>query len=232
MNCQEFKTWLHDKNHNSHAESEALSHMETCQGCQKLSALDALVENRIRNSLTQLDPPPDLMGRIKLDIGSSHDKQAASFSRWKILAPVLAMAAAVIIFFINPFSGQIRSLDDFSTFAIANHLDPNLKMAFSRDEVADVSGWFAKHLVFPIAVPDLSGQGFKLIGGRKCLVGHKDAAYLYYDKEGKKASVFIINPADLDFNLEPDKIYRITEGEYQIQIWKEKNLGYALVEKS
>jgi anti-sigma factor RsiW len=113
---------------------------------------------------------------------------------------------------------------------MANHLDPDLTMAFRKEEVADVSGWFAKHLVFPIAVPDLSSQGFQLLGGRKCLVGHKEAAYLYYDKAGKKASVFVVNPADLDFNLEPGKTYRITEGDYQIQIWQENNLGYALVE--
>jgi anti-sigma factor RsiW len=233
MNCQDFKTGLHDKNQNSTAESEtALRHMAACQRCQKLSARDALVEDRIRKSLIQLDPPPDLMSRIKLDSGSSEDKQAASISRWKIIAPVLAMAAAVIIFFINPFSGQIRNLDDFSTFVIATHLNPNLKMAFSKDDVADVSNWFAKRLVFPVVVPDLSGQGFKLIGGRKWIVGRKDAAYLYYEKEGKKASVFVINPDDLDFNLAPHKTYRVTEGEYQIQIWKEKNLRYALVEKS
>jgi hypothetical protein len=233
MNCQEFKTWLDDKNQDSHAESEdALRHMEGCQACHKLSALNALVEDRIRNSFKQLDPPQDLLGRIRLDIGSSDDKQTASYSRWKIFAPALAMAVAVVIFLINPFSGQIRSLDDFSTFAMSNHLDPNLRMAFSKDEIADVSGWFAKRLVFPIVVPDLSVQRFKLLGERKCLVGRKDAAYLYYEKEGKKVSVFVINPADLDFNLEPDKTYRITEGEFQIQIWQEKNLGYALVEKS
>ena len=233
MNCQEFKTWLHDKNQDSHSESEhALRHMEDCQTCQKLFRLDAAVEERIRESLLQLDPPQDLMGRIKNDIGLSDGKRSATLSRWRILAPVLAMAAAVALFFINPFSAQIRSLDDISTFAIANHLDPNLKMAFNMDDVADVSGWFAKRLAYTIVAPDLSGQGFELLGGRKCLVGRKDAAYLYYEKAGKKVSVFVINPADLDFKLEPAKTYRITEGEYQIQIWKEKNLGYALVEKT
>ncbi len=224
---------MHAKNKDSHTESEqVLRHAEECRTCRKLSALDAAVEERIRKSLVQLDPPQDLMGRIKKDIGFFDDNRGATLSRWKILAPVLAMAAAVALFFINPFSGQIRSLDDISTFAIANHLDPNLKMAFNLDDVADVSGWFAQRLTYPIAAPDLSGQGFKLLGGRKCLVGRKDAAYLYYEKAGKKVSVFVINPADLDFNLEPAKTYRITEGEYQIQIWKEKNLGYALVEKS
>lgn len=89
---------MHDKNQDSHTESEnALRHMEECYTCQKLSALDAVVEECIRKSMAQLDPPKDLMGRIKNNIVFSDDKRDATFSRWKILAPVLAMAAAVVL---------------------------------------------------------------------------------------------------------------------------------------
>jgi anti-sigma factor RsiW len=146
------------------------------------------------------------------------------------LTTALAMAAVILVIVLQPYFGQIKSFDQIGAFALAEHLSSDLEMTFKAQEVGDATGWFSERLGFQIAIPGLEEQGFQFVGGRECFLGKKKAAYLYYQKQGEKVSLFIINYRDLDFPLSRHKTYMVYDQGYEIKVWIRGKLCYALVE--
>lgn len=203
--------------------------MAACPKCEKLYTLDQSLEARFKESLAEIDPPADLYTKIKLDIPSAPAKKKGSTLRWKTLAPALAAAVIVFLVFFNSLGGKIRDIDHIGSLALVNHLDYRQNMAFKAGEIKDITAWFIKRIGFAAAAPDRIGQGYVFKGGRQCKLGPKSAAYLFYEKNGQKCSLFIINPGDLKFNVKKDKKYFRTEKNYDIKVWAEKGLVYAMV---
>ena len=67
------------------------------------------------------------------------------------------------------------------------------KMDFRAGEVTDVGQWFTQRLEYAVRLPDLNRLGLNLLGGRKCALGKIDAALLFCNSKGKRASLFVIN---------------------------------------
>ena len=230
MNCIEFKHWMLDANAADSALAQtAKLHRAGCPHCETIYRLDQSMESQIKHSLTEIDPPADLYSRIKLDIPSAPVKRQKSAWRWKIVVPALATATIVCLVLLNSMVGQIRNVDQIVSLALVNHLDNRQNMAFKAHEIKNVAVWFAERIGFAAPPPDLSGKGYLLEGGRQCRLGPQDAAYLYYKKNGKRCSLFILNPADLRFKLEPEKKYIVKEKNHDISVWYEEGLVYAMV---
>ncbi len=230
MNCIEFKTWILDINaHDQSSTQAAKSHMAVCSKCEKLYSLDRLVEKRFNESLAMVDPPADLATKIKLDIPNASTQKRGSAARWRTLAPALAAAVIVFLVLFNTPGGQIRDIDHIGSLALVNHLDDRQGMIFKAGEIQDVASWFIKRIGFAAAAPNLSGQGYVFQGGRQCKLGPNGAAYLFYEKRGKKCSLFIMNPGDLKFKVKKDKKYYFAEKNYDINVWAENGLVYAMV---
>lgn len=230
MNCAEFKAWLLDEgDRDQNSDQDAKLHRLSCEQCQKLYALDQIMEKLLVESFVEVEPPADLFEKLKRNRRYADHDKAGPALRWKILAPALAIAVIIAVVFINPFSGQIRNIAEIRSLAVANHLNNNMKMAFKAGQISDISAWFAERIGYPVAVPDMTAQGFKLLGGRQCSLGKKKAAYLIYEKDGRKCSLFIINPHDLAFKLESDKSYSTEENHHKIKVWSKQGLVYAMV---
>ena len=232
MNCQEFKNWILEQERRDHKSSKsAYEHMALCKACKSLYELDDLTEDCLKASLEPAVPPAELLSRIRMKVqpvetGGPRSSKQSVFKRY---APAFAVAAIAVLLVLNPFSTQIGNLGEIGSYALANHTNTNANMAFRADEISDVSGWFSKRLGFPVQIPNLEKQGFIFLGGRECYLGKKKAAYLYYDNQGQKTSLFIINSKDLDFDIEKQKTYAIYDRGYEIKIWMQEKLCYALV---
>ncbi len=230
MKCAEFKIWLFDKNdHDQGPDQEAKLHRLSCSRCEKLYTLDQLMEERVRESFVAVNPPADLITRIKYDGRYADIDEPGPALRWKILAAALATAVIICVVLIKPFSGQIRDIDEIRSLVLANHLNNDMNMAFKAGQINDVSAWFAERIGYPVKAPDMAGRGFTFKGWRQCTLGHKKAAYLIYEKEGKKCSLFVINPDDLGFKLEQDRSYSVKEYDHSIKLWSDDGLVYAMV---
>ena len=231
MNCQEFKTWIAEKElFDEKTAGDANNHMSTCGHCQKLYSVDAMLEGRIGRSLGEVEPPATMLSRIETDLLSTDKDAVGRSAKWKLIAPPLAMAALVLIALVNPFSGQIRNIQDLGALALENHLDEDMTMKFKAGEISNVSGWFAKRLGYDIPIPDFRAQGATFLGGRKCTLGKKKAAYLSYSKKGKRCSLFITNASGLNLEMEPKKIYPVENSEHTIKVWRNDSLVYASIE--
>ena len=219
-----------DKNGHDQADvQEAEAHRSACSRCQTLYTLDMTIEKRLEESMSEVNPPADLYSKIERNIRSADTRKPTPAVRRKMLIPALAVAAVVLLVFINPFAGKIRSLDEFGALAMANHLEDSQKMEFKAGEVNDVADWFSKRIGVAAVTPDMAGLGFRFLGGRPCTLKDKDAAYLYYEKDGKRCSLFIINPDDLKFKLEKNRTYHVKDNNLNIKVWTDKGLVYAIV---
>ena len=230
MNCKEFKSWMLDiKAGDPASRQSAQAHIAVCAKCEKLYSLDLALEKQFGDALNPISPPMDLISKIERDLDSIPSGQKKSNLRWKLMAPALATAAVVLLIFVNSLMDPMRGIERIGSLALANHLDNRHNLAFNAGEVADVAAWFAKRIGFAAAPPKLDEPGLVFKGGRQCKLGPKKAAYLIYQKDGKKCSLFIINPADLDFKLEKNRKFSVKENDHDIKIWSESDLVYAMV---
>jgi hypothetical protein len=72
-------------------------------------------------------------------------------------------------------------------------------------------------------------MGFILLGGRKCVLGKIDAALLFCNSKGKRASLFVIAHDDVDIRFDNNRKYIVTEGDFKVTVWNESGMVYAMV---
>ncbi len=101
-------------------------------------------------------------------------------------------------------------------------------MHFNAVDVNDIPAWFRGKLAFDVALPEFKGLNLELLGGRKCSLGREDAAYLFYAGDGKRYSLFVLDAADVKFDMEEGKIYRYPVRDCVVEMWKERNRVYVL----
>ena len=230
MNCNEFKTWIVSRDlYDKRVYGEADTHVASCAQCRKLFDLDVLAENRIREGMQASDVPRGLLNRIEADIISSDKEKSSRLVFWTKFVPVLATAALVLILIVNPFSSRIQTLDQMGTYILKNHFSGHTDTAFNTAEVTDVAGWFSKRLGYPVEMPDLRSLGLTLLGGKRCALGQKKAAYLFCDRKGQKVSLFVINADAMNFELDKDRTYGVYDRGGRIKIWQEGRMVYAMV---
>jgi anti-sigma factor RsiW len=178
-----------------------------------------------------VDPPPRLIERARQKIESESRPRPFKFFSvsWKTAVPVLSMAALVLVMLLNPFSGHLQTVDEMVAHSIANHLDIRMEMSFRAGEVNDIGQWFTQRLGYAVRLPDLKRLGLNLLGGRECVFGKVDAALLFCNSKGKRASLFVINQNDVGVRFDGKRKYTIEEGDFKVTLWKESGMVYAMV---
>ena len=231
-NCQKFKQWLNNQEYaDENTSRQAKKHILDCHTCANLYQTDQALDKMIITGLQAEEPPPGLIGRARHNIESESPPRAFSFLNvsWKTAVPALSMAALVVLILLNPFSGQLQTVDEVVAHSIANHLDTSMVSAFQAEEVSDVGQWFTQRLGYDVRLPDLKKLGLDLIGGRKCSLGKADVALLYCNSKGKRASLFVIDQKDVDKGFSNERKYIVKDGEFRVTLWKESGMVYAMV---
>ena len=98
-----------------------------------------------------------------------------------------------------------------------------------------VKKWYADKVDFPVRVPQLCKQAAcTLRGGRLASIGDKQAAYLVYDVNGDKVSVFIFDASDLPIEtrrktvIDNREVYFDQEHGYNVALFRDRGVGYAI----
>ncbi len=232
MTCLEFKEWLIDRDFaEADNASVARSHMQKCPECRKLYELDEELEGLIRREMIPVEAPPRLGKKIERGINSTTTARVFTF-HWQQLLPALAIAA-LFLFMLNPFQDHHRrhgftSFDELGRVALQDHVSTEA-LAFVAHEVADVPAWYEDKMGYAISLPDMTGRGFTLIGGRICKLGNCKAAYLTYRYDNKKVSLFILPAGDANFAMEPDRSYTLTMNGNEFEFWKTQGQLHTLI---
>jgi anti-sigma factor RsiW len=231
-NCQEFKQWLNNQDSTDEiAFRQVKDHIQICQTCEKLYQTDMALDTMLKKGMQAVEPPPGLIGRARHKIESESRPRPFSFLKfsWKTAVPALSMAALVLVMLLNPFSGHLQTVDEVVAHSIANHLDTRMEMAFRAGEVSDVGQWFEQRLGYAVRLPDLEKLGLNLLGGRKCALGKVDAALLFCNSKGKRASLFVINQNDVGVRFDKERKYIVEEDDFKVTLWKESGMVYVMV---
>lgn len=95
------------------------------------------------------------------------------------------------------------------------------------DEETHLVKWLSKRLDQPLKAPDLSGLGFRLVGGRLLPGGDKPAGqFMYENTLGRRLTLYV--STDLDGNRETAFRFAQERGA-SVFYWIDGPLGYALV---
>ena len=227
MDCTEFREWLSLRDQAPESSKrEAEVHRQHCGECTRLFAVDDAAERCLREGLARAEVPAGLQLRVQT-IGSPEAPSERRRLRWPLFAVPSVATAALLIFLVLPVGQRLDSIDRIAHLAAENHME-NMVAQFSAAEVEDVPEWFRGRLGFEVQVPALADA--ELAGVRQCSIGPSDAAYLLYDRDGKRLSLFEIPAGEVEMELEEGRPYRYPVKDCDVKIWREGERTYILVE--
>jgi anti-sigma factor RsiW len=171
--------------------------------------------------------------------------QAPITARQKYRRALLQAAAAVLIFaagtlsgnmLLPPFSTQVRP--DAMAGAIAAALPEQAGAAYliyagevrhpvevGADQQAHLASWLGKKLNYAFNIPDLSAQGFKLVGGRLVPVSGKAGAMLMYEDGNRQRITVLVGRND---DNRSTSFRYVTAGSLETFYWIDGPIGYAV----
>jgi anti-sigma factor RsiW len=109
----------------------------------------------------------------------------------------------------------------YDVYDAALKKEDRLLVDFKADDIPELTNWFSARLNRPLAVPDLSAQGFRPQGGRLLIIGGKPAAqFLYLSERNELVGLAI---AVSDNGYQPAR----TVHRQHVNIVHWRNAGYA-----
>jgi hypothetical protein len=231
MNCRNFKDWFENGGAGNAGDlKQAMHHVEDCRECRRLYQLDAEIERRIKAGFPVAEPPGQLYQRIEMDIMPPMVKKSGFWINQRYIVPTFVFLTIFLLWVFLPIQPAI-SIGELGGYALVEHLNADMDMDFRAGDISDLSVWFSRHLHLPDEVQRLKARGLSFLGGRKCVLGGKDVVYLFYEKDGRKVSLFIMDAADVaSKRLKEIKRCHIEyEKGNEIEIWKDRNMICTMV---
>lgn len=104
--------------------------------------------------------------------------------------------------------------------------DVNRPVELWADQKALLTRWISRRLDRPIVPPDLSAQGYHLLGGRLLASPHGAAALFVYENEGKTRLTLYVRPMKVDETV-PMRLVDAKGGDGCA--WIEHGMGYMVM---
>ena len=230
MNCDEAEILLHglldDEIDAEHA-GQVETHVGACRCCAAQLRLHRAMRAMMSSVDLRFPPPPGLRTRIKAMLpvaaAGAPFRLRALFKGFAFGSALSAAAAALLMIAVirsdqdqvivsDVVSAHLRSLQ-------ANHLTD----VQTSDQQA-VKPWFSNRLGVAPPVPDLTSQGFNLIGGRIDYVLGKAVAAIVYRRSDHVINLFVAQGAQAEQGARVE-----TMQGFNVALWSEKGLNLCAV---
>ena len=159
----------------------------------------------------------------------------------RLLAPAWATAAGIVLFLLGASGGSVVSFSFLGSEVAENQMaalsasSQTNFLVFASDirhpievdagQKEHMLSWLSKRLGEKIVAPDITNEGFTLIGGRLVTYAEKPAAFIMYENpKGERLTLLIghnENNQDTGFHFSD-------QGSVQTLYWIDGPLGYAL----
>lgn len=194
---------------------------------------DTGFEKEIRSVFLWQEIPKDLMDRIDTAL-NQEIKSPAGINRpgIAVLAAGILLVVILALFMESNKSGRYQSLHQLTENAVIHHLKKNTAMSFTAEKMEETLAMIKKELGFNAVIPDLSENGYTLLGGRICRLDKCRTAYIFYKKNDTLYSLFILNDDHLGFEMADGIRFSSDIKECHTDIWKENGQVYAMVSSS
>ena len=199
MDCDETQDLLHgylDDELDIVSGRALTQHLQACPACTQVYEAQRALRTALRTSALSFTPPPSLQKQVRVAVRrASSPAPRPLWWTWGGLSMAVAMALVVLLVWSGGrvqrraavaepvlqevIAGHVRSL-------MATHLTDVL----SADQHT-VKPWFEGRVDFAPPVPDLTAQGFPLVGGRLDYLDNRPVAALVYKRQQHVINLFV-----------------------------------------
>jgi anti-sigma factor RsiW len=211
---------------------EVLVHLEACAACREEWAYRQLLQRAIRQGGDAVDTPPHLWERIGSGLDGIDRVRRVQKRRWRRAFLTGSMAMAVVLsgmvlsyWLLRPpvSSFMAESVDNYIRYLLS-HVPYDLQ---TRD--ADhIRRWLQGRLDFAFEPPDLSGEGFQLLGTRLGYFLDRVVAEVGYQREGHRLSLFVTKGKGIEtlsgerVSLGGKEFFITTSKGYTVVAWRDE----------
>lgn len=210
--CENFRAWL-DANPEMKARSA------------RLQADRDLLRQGVENVLSE--PVPERLQRLL-----TVERRAPAWLSWRPLA------AAALLLAVGALGGYLlgrapRPLAEHDRLFADNAIQAHVMYAAEKLHVVEVKadqrdhliGWLSKRVGVQLVAPDLSEQGYELIGGRLLPDAGKAAAqFMYQNAAGERVSLYVTREKD----RAETGFKSLVEGKTRAFYWMDEDYGCAV----
>lgn len=244
MDCQDVRALLLEHQRGrlaSDAAGAVRAHLASCPACAAEAAADAALTEVLESRLPQHPASPALKRRLAAEWAAPAAVAPARPRRWRVRAPVLAVAGLAL--FLLPLAFQrLGGLSDGSRAMVAEAVNDHLRVLDSQHPVDVESGamhqvkpWFEGRLDFAPVVTFAGDADFPLLGGAVGYFVDRKAAVFVYKRRLHTLTLFVFRAEGLPWpgrGLAPlgaVQAYRAAARGFTVILWQAGELGYALV---
>lgn len=235
-NCSEIERFVDlylDAEFGDEDKAKFEAHLEGCDACRKQVEAQVTWRRRIVEASPKIAAPANLRNFITAGMDEAERAQRRTTNRRRALAAAMlpaAAAAAYALVLMRPAAPHRPTLALPVVADVVQKHARNMPIEVSTSKEDDVRKWYSDKVDFPVRPPkfkNVSGQAM-LRGGRLANVRDRDAAYLVYDVNGNKVSVFMFDPREMQGQEMP----RETAGNHQVTFGADRGYNVALFEDS
>lgn len=208
------------------------AHLEGCSPCRHMVENQATWRRQIvAASASKASCPAALRNRIAAGLDEAERADRSSSLRRRAFAMVAVPAAAAAAYAIviqRPTTVPVQSVAmelPMVADVVQKH-SRNLPIEVQSPKEDDLRRWYADKVSFPVRPPKFRNVSAMLRGGRLANVRERDAAYLVYDVNGNKVSVFMFDPRE----MQPSQLPRQQLGGHDVTLTQERGYNVALFE--
>src|SRR5574341_686799 len=219
---------------------DARLHAEQCAACRQFFAaeksLSALLRKHAPREAASSILREQVLGRI-----AEEQEKARQPSRWSFLHRRSAMLVLALFLLVGLlFAGLwLRSRHTQESEQLASILvDDHVRYQSAATEVTStepevINAWFRDRVRFSVQPPRLADSS--LVGGRLCNLQGHPAALVFYRRPQSMISLFVLDGSGIEMPrehliaLDERPCFVATERGYNVVMWKERGLLYALV---
>lgn len=244
MSCEDIQLYVDSFVDGEFAAPERVefeTHLVGCAACRRLVQEQAGLKSSLRALLRAPAAPRPLRERLeaaleKADAEAPPRAPGVGAPLWARLRGLAVPIVAVCLPLLMLIGQRVHRGDaPFIEDSIVKH-QRNLPLEITGGREA-VLPWFDGKVPFAVRAPQLEPAA-SLRGGRLVSLGNREAAYLSYERGGRKISVFVFDPGDLRPGLGmatprreiigTHEIYLEAAHGYNVAVFRDRGLGYAI----
>jgi anti-sigma factor RsiW len=208
-------------------------HLETCAECSRIFERERALERALAARPTYA-LPESLRAKLTAQVNPPKKTKPRMAKVFAIAAPLLA--AAIVALFVG------RSYYTPNPALISEAVNDHLRVVYAEHPIEIESGgihqvkpWFTGRLDFAPPVSFSGDEEFPMVGGAVGLFVDRKAATFIFKHRLHTITLFVFRNEGLPFPLHTDAqvaslpASRITSRGFNLLLWREGDLGYALV---
>ncbi len=238
MKCQECEELLHpylDGELDAAQRAAVDGHLQGCDDCRQTLEHLQLLHRALQMPELRYSASDTLRQRLKAELAKADARERRP--AWPMWSGAIAAGVLAVALFWNfaphggtPATEPVADVDDAMVDSAVDQQQDALKDQHLTDiastDAKTVQSWFSGKLAYAPPVPDLSSQGYTLVGGRLDKVKGEPAAALTYRHGDDVVTVFVCAAQHGDKAVDTD-----SDDGYQVVYWTKGALSFWVVSK-